>query len=115
MLPADARLRSRDDFATALRRGRRVTHGPLVFHLATEPNVRSVGPCRVGFVISGKVASAVRRNTLRRRLREVLRARLDRLPAGGTLVVRALPGAADLDSPGLARLVDAALLDPSAR
>ena len=108
MLPADARLRTRDDFATALRRGRRCARGPLVVHLCSEPNVRSASP-RVGFVISAKVAPAVGRNRLRRRLREVMRARLDRLPPGASVVVRALPGAAELSHAALGGLVDDAL------
>ena len=38
------------------------------------------------------VGPAVTRNRVRRRLRHLLRDRLDRLPAGSRLVVRVLPG-----------------------
>ncbi len=51
------------------------------------------GPPRVGFVVSRGVGGAVVRNLVRRRLRELIRARLDRLPEG-LLVVRATPQAA---------------------
>ena len=60
----------------------------------------------MGFIISAKVGDAVRRNSLRRRLRHLLRDRLDRLPSQGALVVRALPGAAQLDHRALAALLD---------
>jgi ribonuclease P protein component len=86
-----------------------VTRGPLVLHavLASgHPTDRSgaAGP-RVGFVISGKVGDAVRRNLLRRRLRHLLRARLEAMPAAD-LVVRALPGAAELTFAELEALLD---------
>ncbi|HVE63999.1 MAG TPA: ribonuclease P protein component [Mycobacteriales bacterium] len=111
MLPAAARLRHRADFAAAMRRGRRVTRGPLVLHSAPAtvlPTDRSVlsGEPRVGFVISAKVGDAVRRNLLRRRLRHLIRDRLPALPAGSVLVVRALPGAGALDHAALAGLLD---------
>ena len=51
------------------------------------------GPPRVGFVVSRAVGGAVVRNLVRRRLRELVRSRLDRLPEG-LLVVRATPQAA---------------------
>jgi ribonuclease P protein component len=63
----------------------------------------------VGFVIGKVVGPAVVRNRLRRRLRHVLRSRLVALPVGSRLVVRARPGAGELDSAALAALVDAAL------
>ena len=105
MLPAAARLRRRQDFTEAVRRGRRATRGPLTFHL----DVVADAPAQVGFVIGKPVGPAVVRNRLRRRLRHVLRARLAVLPAGARLVVRARPGAAELSSAELSGLVDAAL------
>ncbi len=84
-----------------------MTRGPLVLHAApvrTDPTDRSATP-RVGFVISAKVGDAVRRNRLRRRLRHVLGARLDTMPPTD-LVVRALPGAAELSFVELEGLLD---------
>jgi ribonuclease P protein component len=57
-------------------------------------------PCRVGFVVGRDVGGAVTRNRVRRRLRHLVRAQLDQLPAG-VMVVRALPAAADADFPEL--------------
>lgn len=109
MLPAAARLRRRQDFAEVVRRGRRTARGPLVFHLALPAEAGDASVARAGFVVGKTVGPAVVRNRVRRRLREVVRARLALLPAGARLVVRAQPGAADLSSAALAGLVDAAL------
>lgn len=109
MLPAAARLRRREDFSTVLRSGRRLSRGPLVLHLLAPAAAAGPSPARVGFVIPGKVGNAVARNRLRRRLRALFRDRLGALPAGGAVVVRTMPGAAELDSAELGRLVDSAL------
>ncbi|HWL37032.1 MAG TPA: ribonuclease P protein component [Frankiaceae bacterium] len=105
MLPAAARLRRRTEFTDVVRRGRRTSRGPLTFHLASVDD--PVSP-QVGFVIGKVVGNAVTRNRLRRRLRHLLRTRLASLPSGARLVVRARPGAGELSSNDLARLVDAA-------
>ncbi|HVF18746.1 MAG TPA: ribonuclease P protein component, partial [Mycobacteriales bacterium] len=79
--------------------------GPLVLHLGLPTDRTGAVPPRVGFVISAKVGDAVRRNRLRRRLRHLLRGRLAALPPAD-LVVRALPGAAELSYTELDRLLD---------
>ncbi|MGH3980149.1 MAG: ribonuclease P protein component, partial [Pseudonocardiaceae bacterium] len=66
MLPAASRLTRREDFTTALRRGRRTSQGSLVVYLA--------GSChpdraRVGFVVSRAVGGSVVRHRVQRRLR----------------------------------------------
>jgi ribonuclease P protein component len=66
-------------------------------------------PARAGFVVSKAVGGAVVRNVVRRRLRHLVRDRMADLPAGSTLVVRALPAAADLPYDRLAADLDAAL------
>ncbi|HVE98059.1 MAG TPA: ribonuclease P protein component [Mycobacteriales bacterium] len=106
MLPSNARLRHRDDFTAVLRHGRRTTSPPLVIHVLppNSPTDRSVGT-RVGFVISAKVAGAAQRNRLRRRLRHICVDLLGELPPGTRLVVRALPGAAELGFAELAGIV----------
>ncbi|MER5304120.1 MULTISPECIES: ribonuclease P protein component [Streptomyces] len=114
MLPTEHRLRRREDFATAVRRGRRAGRPLLVVHLrsgATDPHVpgESVPPTRAGFVVSKAVGGAVVRNTVKRRLRHLMRDRLALLPPGSLVVVRALPGAGDADHALLARDLDAAL------
>jgi ribonuclease P protein component len=49
------------------------------------------------------------RNTVQRRLRHLVRERIDGLPAGSLVVVRATPKAADASSSELARDLDICL------
>jgi ribonuclease P protein component len=114
VLPTEHRLRRREDFATAVRRGRRAGRPLLVVHLrsgATDPHAAGehASPARAGFVVSKAVGGAVVRNKVKRRLRHLLRDRLSALPAGSLVVVRALPGAGESDHDQLARDLDAAL------
>ncbi|MEV6976485.1 ribonuclease P protein component [Kitasatospora sp. NPDC093806] len=124
MLPSENRLRRRQDFATAVKRGRRAGRPLLVVHLAREdapggptdrtsdirPHVAEGTPsARAGFVVSKAVGPAVTRNLVKRRLRHLMRDRLSRLPAGSLIVVRALPPAASASYQDLERDLDAAL------
>lgn len=100
-------MRHRDEFALAVRRGRRAGRGALVLHLHID---EAKGPAqRVGFVVARSVGPAVVRNRVRRRLRHLMRDRLDAIPAGALLVVRAAPAAATATSTGLAADLDGAL------
>lgn len=69
----------------------------------------SAEPAKVGFVVSKQVGSAVVRNRVKRRLRHLSRERLADLPAGSTLVVRALPVSASATSGRLRSDLDRAL------
>ncbi|MFJ9693015.1 ribonuclease P protein component [Kitasatospora sp. NPDC101183] len=125
MLPSENRLRRRQDFATAVKRGRRAGRPLLVVHLSREddprqgqadrtsdirPHVAEGTPsARAGFVVSKAVGPAVVRNLVKRRLRHLVRDRLSRLPAGSLIVVRALPPAASASYQDLERDLDAAL------
>ncbi len=64
---------------------------------------------RAGFVVSKAVGNAVTRNLVKRRLRHLVRDRLDRFPTGSLVVVRALPGAGEAGHEQLARDLDTAL------
>ena len=115
MLPAAVRMRRSDDFAVAVRRGRRAGRETLVVHYLApaQPGAPGGGPL-VGFVVGRAIGGSVRRHRVTRQLRHLVRDRLDRLPAGSRTVVRALPAAwgrrsaelgTDLDS-ALDRLLD---------
>ena len=93
MLAATQRLRRSDDFAAAIRGGRRAGRGTLVVHLLIDEPAHA-STARAGFVVSKAVGNAVVRNTVKRRLRHLVRPRLADLPAGSVIVVRALPDAA---------------------
>jgi ribonuclease P protein component len=66
-------------------------------------------PARGGVVVGRRVGPAVRRNLVKRRLRELLRTRLPDLPSGALVVVRALPEAGTASFDGLREDVDSAL------
>lgn len=94
MLPAASRLRARRDFTLTVRRGRRAGGGTLVVHYLQPSDLSAhhePTPARVGFVVPKAVGNAVVRKRVTRQLRHVVRERLDQLPAGALVVVRALP------------------------
>jgi ribonuclease P protein component len=100
-------MRRAADFERAVRRGARSGRDSLVVHLARDP--ADDGDVVVGFVVSKAVGNAVVRNRVKRRLRAVVSHRIDQLPEGGRLVVRALPRSSGLGSEDLARDFDSAL------
>jgi ribonuclease P protein component len=139
VLPTENRLRRRQDFAAAVRRGRRAGRPLMVVHLRTAPAAQSAAadhdaelaphsgeprdpqhgdphalggtlpPARAGFVVSKAVGHAVVRNRVKRRLRHLVRERLPLLPPGSLIVIRALPDAGAAEHAELARDLDAAL------
>ena len=117
MLARSNRLTSGRTFVATIRRGRRAGRSTVVVHLAVPADPASApvtcgtgpeGP-RVGLVVGKAVGNAVTRNQVKRRLRHVARGRVDALPGGSVLVVRALPPAAVASSAELGRDFDAAL------
>jgi ribonuclease P protein component len=106
VLPEANRLRHSADFVRVTRTGRRCARACLVVHLELGP-----GPAqpRAGFVVSKAVGGAVVRNAVTRRLRALVRDRLDRLPTGSSLVVRGLPPAATATSALLGEQLDSCL------
>jgi ribonuclease P protein component len=84
-------MRNGSDFTAAVRAGRRAGRRTLVVHLS---RVRTESPTRVGFVVSKAVGNAVVRNRVKRQLRHIARDRIDSLPTGSSVVVRANPAAA---------------------
>ena len=99
MLPATHRLSSGADLRRVARRGRRSGSSTLVVHLLPGDQdqgevAATPGATRVGFVVSRAVGNSVLRHRVQRRLRHLCRERLDGLPPGSELVVRALAPAA---------------------
>lgn len=75
-----------------VRRGKRYGGARVVTSVLLTDEDR---PTRFGFIVSKQVGTAVVRNTVRRRLKDVCARTLDRLPVGTDVVIRALPAAAD--------------------
>jgi ribonuclease P protein component len=106
VLPAAHRMRRADQFSLAVRRGYRAGRTRLVVHLSLSGEQV---PATAGFVVSRAVGGAVVRNLVKRRLRHLVADRLDRLPPGALLVVRALPPAATAGPAELGADLDGAL------
>jgi ribonuclease P protein component len=87
---AQHRLRESAAFDRARKRGRSWSSSLLA--LSAVRNDLDVTRC--GFVVSRRVGKAVVRNTVRRRLREIVRRLLAQLPPGWDLVLSARPAAA---------------------
>ena len=108
MLPQQSRMRRPEDFRRVLRTGRRAGGSVVAGHLLLVGSgpVHSGDPAKVGFVVSRAVGSAVVRNRVKRRLRELMRRRVASLPGGCLLVLRAYPAAAHARQEDLAADLD---------
>ena len=103
-------MRRSAEFALTVRTGTRAGRPTVVGHLLVRPDaVHQREPARVGFVVSRAVGSAVTRNRVKRRLRELMRGYLQSLPGGSLLVVRANAAAAHASQPDLAADLDVVL------
>lgn len=104
MLPAERRVRRREEFTSTVRAGRRVAASGLVMYLRTDA---SSGPARAGFIVGRAVGPAVRRNRLRRQLRHLVAPRLATLPDGTAVVLRVTPAAVGVTGRQLGATLDA--------
>lgn len=95
-------LASEADFRRVRQEGRPWAHPLLVLHVR-----RTDGPrLRLGVTASKRFGGAVQRNRFRRRVRELVRARLKELRPGWDVVVVARPPAANATFEELARALD---------
>jgi ribonuclease P protein component len=94
-----SRLRSSADFQRVRRAGRRRqgAYITLFFARAEGPDGAALAPARVGFSVSKQVGDAVRRNLVKRRLREVVRRQLWNVAPGWDMIVVARPEAASAE------------------
>ena len=90
--PRRFRIRRRRDFQHVFQHGRRISSPE--FRLAFCPN--DLGHPRLGLAVSRAVGNAVRRNRVKRRIREVFRRHQDQLPDSMDLVVMPNRGVASL-------------------
>jgi ribonuclease P protein component len=81
----------------------------FVLLVADQPTDLGDGTPRLGITVSRRVGAAVRRNRVKRRLREWFRRRGDTVPHGKDLVVIALPGAATVGGAGVRGEIELAL------
>jgi ribonuclease P protein component len=82
--PKSVRVRSRLDFAAVYERGVRIGDACLALIALANQNSRT----RMGLAVSKRCGNAVRRNRLKRRLREAFRLSRPELPIGLDLVIQ---------------------------
>jgi ribonuclease P protein component len=100
------RLNKKKDFDRVFRRGRSFYSQKI--GLKACPNGLDVS--RVGIVVSTKVAKkATQRNLIKRRLREIVRLKMDQIKKSYDLMMIARPGLADLKYQELKREVELVL------
>jgi ribonuclease P protein component len=90
VLPAGARIRSREQFTAVVRGGRRASSATVVVHALLDRPARQGDSPRIGFIVGRTVGGAVIRNRVRRRLRHLMRERLASIPDAPLIIVRAL-------------------------
>lgn len=103
MLPAANRMRRSADFSDTVRIGNHSGRPRLVLHYRAPTAGAAASPPRVGVIVSKAVGGAVARNTVKRRLRHQLAARVSWMPGGAMVVVRARPAAARASSKTLGK------------
>jgi ribonuclease P protein component len=100
-------MRRSAEFVLTVRAGTRAGRPRVVGHLLVRADgAQAREPARVGFIVSRAVGSAVTRNRVKRRLRELMRGYLQSLPGGSLLVVRANAAAAHASQADLAADLD---------
>jgi len=93
MLDRSNRLVRGDDFRKIMRAGKKQATSYLVGYRLIE----ETEPKRFGFVVSKASGGAVKRNLLKRRLRSLVRKQMEIFPSGSQVVLRTLPGSAEID------------------
>jgi ribonuclease P protein component len=88
------RLSRSRDFDAVYRRGRSVSTRFLVLYWFEREDADETGP-RLGLAVPKAVGTAVVRNRMKRRLREIFRARLPGLPESQDYVLVVRPGLAE--------------------
>lgn len=92
--PQNEKLKKQSDFLNVYKGKRLSGKSVIVYYLCGN----AVTCRKIGFAVSKKVSkSAVVRNKIKRRLREIYRLNKSLLPEGVYLIIRTLPYAADVD------------------
>ena len=98
-LPRECRVARRAEYDAVYREGRR--RSSREFTIFVRPNGLELS--RFGWSIKKALGSAVRRNRIRRRLREILRLHRQEIPRGWDIVIHPRSSAATADFSALCR------------
>lgn len=100
------RIRKRSHYITIYQQG--VTRESRHFKITLLPN--TVQWSRIGITVGRRIGNAVKRNLVKRRLREYFRLHKAVMPRSHDIVFTAKPGAAALSAADVSRELDAVLL-----
>ncbi|MCX8044815.1 MAG: ribonuclease P protein component [Desulfobacterota bacterium] len=100
------RIKKRRDYTLVYRHG--ITAESPHFKITVLPN--SLGWSRIGITVSRKIGTAVRRNMIKRRIREYFRLHKAMLPHSHDIVVTAKQGACSLSYAGTVGELERVLL-----
>lgn len=103
--PKSARILRSKDFRRVYDNGIRFSCGPFSAFCLREPGDAATGP-RIGFTTPRALGGAVVRNRIKRRVREVVRRRLDRLSAEWSIVINPRRKALECPFPEIEREID---------
>lgn len=94
MLPKENRLKKEKEFEAVFKGGRTIKGGNIFLRYLAN----GTGKTKVGFVVSKKVSKlAVKRNKVKRRMREIVRIRKEEIKEGLSIIFIALPSAVNAD------------------
>lgn len=103
MLPTGYRLTKDKEFQKVFKNGKSF----YLPEIGAKFAANNLAVSRFGFSVSLKVSKkAVERNRLKRRLREIVRLRIDKIKPGFDFVLVACPGAVDLNFEQLVKKID---------
>lgn len=88
------RLARREDFNRVYRRGKSAANLQFVLYYLPQ---KEAGPFRLGVSVSKKLGNAVVRNSIRRRMKEIIRLAQDELQPGLDLVIIARKPVAEME------------------
>ncbi len=91
-MPAPPYLRAAEDFRRAYREGIRIANDPVILHA----RARGAGPARIGIAVRRQLGTAVRRNRIKRRIREAGGRAYAVLPEGMDVVIVPRASAAEV-------------------
>jgi ribonuclease P protein component len=91
--PKSIKILNRSDYVNANRSGRRIH--TKYFTVILKQN--GLGSTRLGVIVSKKTGNAVKRNRVKRLIRELFRLNKSRFPQGYDIVIAAKRGASYLD------------------
>ena len=86
MLPNNLRIKNSAEFAQVTRSGRRITSDSLTGYLYSSDSNQ---PAKLGLIVGKSVGNSVVRHRISRQIRHAVKKKINSLPNGTLLVVRA--------------------------